>query len=380
LCVNIFYTDMPGRRKQYLWLLFGLVSGLCIMCKIHGVFLWVGVGLYVLLYERKWLMSPWIYLSVLITAIIISPILFWNINNHFISFTYHGERVSFFSSGLRPDYFFTELGGQILYNNPVNVTVCLLALIALLRGKKILALNLKRLLLLLALPIILTFLFFSLFRSTLPHWSGPGYIALTIIAAAWLDVQRGGKPGIPKFLTGSLVFIFTAITAGYLLINFAPLQLGNKETMKLGDGDASLDMYGWRALKDSFAVVHNRDLQSGMMKPGSPIISNKWFPAAHIDYYIAHPLGINLIGLGTLEDIHKYAWINRGRPALYIGGDAYFLSPSANYADPKELYGSYFNTIETPYIILQRRGGIPVRKLYVYRLKDCIKIPPSPFP
>ena len=32
------------------------------------------------------------------------------------------------------------------------------------------------------------------------------------------------------------------------------------------------------------------------------IISNKWFPAAHLDFYVAHPLKIDLLVYGTLDE------------------------------------------------------------------------------
>ncbi len=43
--------------------------------------------------HRKVLSQPGLYLSFLLTLLIISPIIYWNINNHFITFTYHSNRV-----------------------------------------------------------------------------------------------------------------------------------------------------------------------------------------------------------------------------------------------------------------------------------------------
>ncbi len=74
-------------------------------------------------------------LAILISAVMFLPVIYWNYKYNFISFTFHGERVNLFTSGVRPDLFFTELAGQILYNNPINFVVIIIALIALFRKK-----------------------------------------------------------------------------------------------------------------------------------------------------------------------------------------------------------------------------------------------------
>ena len=51
------------------WVLFGITAGLCIMSKMHGVFLWMGVGSNALLKERSWLKKPQLYVALLLTII-----------------------------------------------------------------------------------------------------------------------------------------------------------------------------------------------------------------------------------------------------------------------------------------------------------------------
>ena len=54
--------------KYWIWL--GILTGLCIMCKVHGVFLWAGFGLYVLFYGRRMFANPWLYVAFIITVVI----------------------------------------------------------------------------------------------------------------------------------------------------------------------------------------------------------------------------------------------------------------------------------------------------------------------
>ena len=83
--INIVHPESKSLPKKYYLLLFGLCTGFCIMSKVHGVFLWFGYGLYVLFFDRKTLKNGYFYVAILITAAIISPILFWNIDNNFIT-------------------------------------------------------------------------------------------------------------------------------------------------------------------------------------------------------------------------------------------------------------------------------------------------------
>ena len=107
-----------GSRKNNL-LLLGLVAGCCIYSKVSGIFLWVGFLLYVVLYKRELLKSGWLYISGCISLVFVAIIFYWNETNQFITYSYHSNRVSFFS-GIQVDGFFRELIGEAIYNNPIS--------------------------------------------------------------------------------------------------------------------------------------------------------------------------------------------------------------------------------------------------------------------
>ena len=81
-------------------------------------------------------------------------------------------------------------------------------------------------------------------------------------------------------------------------------------------------------------------------------------------------MGLNFIALGKLEDIHTYNWLNTYRKPLKIGDDAYFITVSNSFSDPKELYGKSFKKINPPVIIKQFRSNKPTRNMLVYLLQD----------
>jgi 4-amino-4-deoxy-L-arabinose transferase-like glycosyltransferase len=55
------------------WVLFGIAAGLCIMSKVHGVFLWGGMGLYMLFLKRSLFFKSQFYVAALLTLAITSP-------------------------------------------------------------------------------------------------------------------------------------------------------------------------------------------------------------------------------------------------------------------------------------------------------------------
>jgi hypothetical protein len=111
------------------------------------------------------------------------------------------------------------------------------------------------------------------------------------------------------------------------------------------------------------------------MKPNSFIIVPKWFPGGHLEFYTARKTHQTLLAIGPLQDIHKFAWLNRDRKKIQLGDDAYTIVPSNLPLDVAKQYGDYFTSIQTPVQINQIRNGGVVRYFYVYRLKGCKKIP-----
>ncbi len=355
----------------------GIAIGLGMMSKYTSVFLWLGAAIYILFYNRKWFLRKELYFAVLISAIIILPVWIWNVQNNFISFSFQGERVDILKSGVNLNSFITELSGQILYNNPINFVLIVLALIHLFNHKKFIEKSPKRIILWTSLPLILIFLLFSLFRSTLPHWTGPGYIGLILITAAFLSEWYRQKHKLfpwPVKLSLLLLLVIIVLGAGQIRYGFL-LRSSEKEISKLGKKDVSLDMYGWKQLSEKFREIYIRDIENKNMDSASAILSYRWFPAANLDYYVARPLDINVKAIGTLERIHKYAWINNYRGGFGLGEDDYFITDSRDFKDPNELYNEYYKEIIPSDTIPIQRNGKTVKYVFVYRLKDLKKIP-----
>jgi Dolichyl-phosphate-mannose-protein mannosyltransferase len=364
--IHIVDNKTSNGKKNLYFILLGVSAGLCIMSKVHGVFLWLGFGAYLIFHRRDVIKSPMMWISVLITIIIISPIFFWNLDNHFVTYTYHQGRIGFL--GERPDMnrLLQQVLGSVFYSNPVNFIIYILALYALFKHHILKPLKIYPLLLWLSFPLIFVLLLTSVFNETLPHWSGPAYLSLMLMAACWLD-ERTRFIRVRWLKTAGLFFA-AVVTIGTFCIRFLPLQIGNHKINYLGTGDITLDMNGWKNFSVNFDTLYQSDIHSGMMKAGAFIISDYWFPAGHLDHYCSVPFHRNLLAFGDLNNIHHFAWLNKIRPRMITGTDAYFIYPTNEYGPPKQSLKNAFRNVEDSVLIPQFRSGQLVRYFVIYRM------------
>jgi len=349
------------------WLLFGLVAGLCIMSKVHGAFLWLGMGGYTLFRRRSWLRRPQLYLALVITLIIISPILFWNIDYNFVTFRFHSKRVDINRMIPHARWFLKELGSQIGFNNPVNFLVIFSGLIAFYR-KRVAYQPALAIFNFAGLPLAFLLLFISLFRNvTLPHWSGPAYVTLMPLGAVWLvDRSQKAFPAILKWGTVAFILAYLAYSA---LVNFYPGTYGSHNQNDYGRGDITLDMYGWRQASMQFDSLYKDDIANKKMPANAAMVTTHWW-GAHVEYYFARPLGLKMIGVGKPAHLNDYLWTNKWRQSQTNLDSAYCIIPAD---DRYYLPSDFFQTNELALTIDVNRGGKLAHQFSVYRLRGLKK-------
>ncbi len=360
-----------NKEKQIgYWMLLGLLIGLATLSKVHGLFLWAGFGAYLLFTNYKKLFSLHFAAAVFVTLLCIVPIVYWNVIYDFITYRFHSERVT--HTGIDIASFTTEIVGEVLYQNPV---VYFLMAAALFSCSKILfqQKNIGRWLLWMSLPLIIIFWIVAVFNPTLPHWSGPAFIPLIILAAIYIDQKKVNWP--IYLLRTSVALVFSILLALVIIVQKYPGNFGSQQSSNLGEYCPTLDLSGWQNFSVAFDSLAQKDQVNYTMSVAPSIIVGKWFPAGHLEFYTARNTGLPLIGIGPLQDIHKFAWLNKERPTLKIGADAYCIVPSNVPFDVAVSYGSYFKTIDAPIKIDQVRGGVVVRYFLVYRLHGCTKVP-----
>lgn len=304
-----------GRRY---WLLFGLFAGLAILSKYHGVFLWVGAGLYVLTTARKQLANPYLYLGALITLVCLFPIVYWNSQHDWASFVYQGNRPLGTVQAIHWDNLLQQILGEWFYNSLWVVGLIIAALFAYRRSRYLEPVKVQ-FLLCMSLPLIVFVWGLSMRRETLPHWTGPAYFSLMLFPAAWLAERAAA----PRILRGCVGLTAALILAGIVVINTGLPNTKSKD-------DFTLDLYGWAKTRNAADSLLSGLVRRGDLGPNYQFLQVNWFNGAHVDFYVAGPLGKETLVLGSLRDIHQFYWVNRQRDWSRVT-DYCFLTNSREY-------------------------------------------------
>lgn len=359
-----------GVKARRRFLLASVFIGLAMLSKYTSAYLWLGMLIYILIYNRKWLTEKVFYMAHLVMAVLFLPVILWNAQNGFVSFLFHSGRVEPVARTFTPDYFLTEVLGEALYTNPLILVLIVMAVIAFFKGKFNKTKSPAALLVWSALPLIATFLLISIFRRTLPHWSSAGYMTLIPLAALWL--RNRTDLVVPPAIKASLAFILLLITlsTAQVLTGFIPFaSIVNGETGK-GSADYSLEVYGWNQLGDEFRLLAAKYENEGLMPADSPIVSYRWFPAANYSYYAARGTNRIVMATGDTAEIHKYAWINTIHGGFSLNTDAWYITSSRDFRHPRSMRSVYYEKVLPPDTISIMRMGHPAYYFYVYRLKN----------
>ncbi len=359
-CSLFFITRiLAAENKMFPWVLFGICAGLSIMSKVHAVFLWGGVFFYALFYRRAWFINKGFYISAFVTAVVISPILIWNIQNDFITFRFHGERVVVKEdSGIHVMGLIREIIGQFVINSPFLIGAILFFFSKKYSGKAKQPLVVFKLI---AIPLLVIIFLISLFRTSLPHWSGPAYIALLPVAAIGLADVDPTK--FKRIQIAATIYTMVVVLLVVAAINLYPGSFSNEKGIAFGKNDNSLDAYGWKEGGEKFAAIYkSRNAFSKV-----PMVCNTWW-GAHDEYYFARPLNIKMIGLGRVLNIHHYAW-RLNNDSLNIKMDtAYTVVHSYDYFDAKKEFANYYSNIDSIATIPITRNNKLAYNFYVYEL------------
>lgn len=364
LCLWQIARLAQNDRNWVTWLLIGAAAGFCIMSKVHGVFLWFGLGLFILFKKREWLRRPQLYAALLVSLLITSPILFWNLEYDFMTWKFHSARVDINQADTGKDGFWIEMLQQIVISNPVNFVLIIAALLFSRKSKPLhpalVAYNF------IALPLALLLIVISCFRDIWFHWSGPAYITLLPLAAIRL-AHTSPKRWIPNSLKWSTAVFILVIAAWPLLIQYYPGTWGSKRNREMGKGDVTLDKYGWKESGEQFAELYRREVAQGHVSPGAPVVCPSWW-GAHMEYYFARPADAPVIGLGNVHSLHQYAWLNAERMPAADMDTAYCIVASIEDTMTGKLFGDYYRRQELLTTIPVYRAGKPVSNFYIHRL------------
>jgi 4-amino-4-deoxy-L-arabinose transferase-like glycosyltransferase len=267
-------------RVQYWWWL-GVLLGLAALSKYTAITLLATV-LLALTMGRQWrqLRSPWPWLAMLVSLLLILPILYWNYRHDWISFAYqlhHGTGKP--SWELRR--FLAAQAAQLLAYGPGLFVFGLIAALAGLRHWRDSGVWLC---LSLALPVLLLFGWGGGYEMTLPHWTALGWAGLAPLAAYWLLGHwnsRWVRIGVYSALAYALLAL--ALVFSMLLM---PWLLSQQ------NGNPLRDLYGWEQAAQRAEQLRQ---QMNAEQPGSnvPLFTDNWTYGSRLAWY-ARPAPVQI--------------------------------------------------------------------------------------
>ncbi len=257
-------------ENQNFWYPVGLFFGLAMLSKYTACLFVMSLFIYIVFAKKwTWFKSYRMYLAAIISIVCFLPVVFWNWQHGWASFSYQlGHGLS--NNGIRFNYIFEYLGTQALVFNVVLFFPVLYIGIKYLFSKD----RRKIFLAAFSVPVILFYVVTALKRLPGGNWPIPAYFTFSIIAANWfvgssaviaenfkLEFRRSVIPihpsiytSIPlslkqKFVIGALIFnIFASVLVGlHAKYTIIPLY---KFSDKQAVADATNYFYGYKELAE----------------------------------------------------------------------------------------------------------------------------------
>jgi 4-amino-4-deoxy-L-arabinose transferase-like glycosyltransferase len=174
------------------WLAAGVAGGLAMDSKYTALFLWIGIGLWVLLVPavRPWLRrwQPWT--ATAIGLVLFAPVLLWNAGHHWAGLIKQGGRVNDWRPARAVGFLGELVGGQIGLVTPLVWVLCVAGLAVALRRSWRSRDPAWSLLVALSLPPILVFVQHAFGDRVQGNWPAIIYPTLTIAAGAMAMRRR----------------------------------------------------------------------------------------------------------------------------------------------------------------------------------------------
>lgn len=347
-------TKADARAPFGHWILAGLGLAVALASKYQAGLIPISALVFVALSPlgRRWFLSPGLYAASVIGLIGLVPVLLWNSQNAWASFTFHSGRTG---DGLSLGNFGVMVLGQALYLLP---PVIIFAIIGIKRG---LDRNRPEMLLvsLIALgPIVGFNIIYLMSESSFPHWTMPGWLFALPLAGIWLaereaEIQQRARRWLIGFGAPVIMLLLVAV----LHLNTGVLTRFTYDVPP--DWDRTIESFNYKGLRGE--LEEREDLDGVAM-----IATLGWIEAGAMSTALQGDWPLRVLG----ESKHHFAYMSGEEmtgTALLLDPDtltrsdksmerlqklAYSIDPAAKVLDP----------------IILTRGGIPYIAVNAIRL------------
>ena len=253
------------------WVLLGLILGAAGLSKYTGVTL--ALSTFIVLYlqfSARLFLQLGLYVAGIIAAICILPVLYWNMQNDWISFLYQLNH----SAGKTEYSLVDALRMQVTQFAAFGPLIYVAGLVAI---WKLRANQKARMWLIFALPILVLFSILSAKGRSLPHWTELGVIFML--------------PLIAKVIIGSLANklqkrIFIGLASISILLSIVVQVLSTYPKIAFDDYRHPLaDLMGWKDVSTRIALIAKQD---------DKVFIPNWSHASRVAWY-ARPMPVKVL-------------------------------------------------------------------------------------
>lgn len=265
----IFIAEKIAREKKPLdFILLGIVLGLMGLAKYTSILLIPPLIIYFLLKKRyDIIFSRYMFLAAIVTLIMITPVIYWNITRDFISFRYQGSHVFGSLTSSIPN-FFTSIAAQFGAYSPFLFIIAFYGFFKSLHDRN----DYIRLSVLFGGTIMIFFLLTSVYERTLPHWPGIFYVLFIPIGSYNLYLA---KEKWKKY------YLYFSIGLSLVLMLFAYTELAGKFFSFPDYKSPFRDIYGYPAITEQADEIIKNDISA---KPKAIAVTN-WTMGSRVIYY-----------------------------------------------------------------------------------------------
>jgi hypothetical protein len=326
LIFTIKKIEDSGETKYFVCL--GLLLGLAGLAKYTAILFVPPLAAYFIIKRRyNLLFSKAMLLAAVISLLMISPVLYWNLQHDFASFRYQTGHV-LGASSIDLKAFMTALAAQFGAYSPFLFLIAFYGFFKSLRDKN----DWVRLALLFGGMILIFFLYTSLRETALPHWNSPFYLLFIPIGVSYLSGQyRRDEPDAQRKAPGGFRWkkIFMNFSIGFSLIVTLLLyaELGGK-FFRFPDYQSPFrDIYGY----DTMAAEANTILKENHGAKKALAVTH-WTVGSRMTYY-ALPYGMDVFVIDKRQDQFDF-W--QKQPPL--GYDLLFINTRFDREDIAKSY------------------------------------------
>jgi hypothetical protein len=271
LTVRVLETD---RWRD--WIALGLVLGLAGLAKYTAVTLGLSVALALVLQRGPWsLISPRLWLAGALAVVLISPVIWWNLNNDWATVSFHTDYQFEDIQRWSLPAFLLSSAGQVAYYSPLLVLGGVAVLWKLLRGFRTDA-GEAWLVPVFVLPVLLAYLLTALESRASPHWSMLGWLLLIPPLACWLiDGWQSHRP----------LRVLTWISGAYSLLIVVAILVAVTPAGRWPDFRHPIRVaQGWQAAASHGETLRD-SLPAGEQTSEPVLLARNWHHAGLLAWY-----------------------------------------------------------------------------------------------